>query len=138
MDRIAAVLRGLFALGVATAVLVAGPVAASSALDRAAGLVAFGHSQLVSSSPGSGDTLTAPPTEIRLVFSEPIDPRYTSLDLVDGTGRAILVGAGAPDPSDGRILVAPIPPAPICPPTPCSRSTGGRYRPPTATPPRVS
>ena len=43
------------------------------------------------------------------MFSEPIDPGYTSLDLLDGTGEAILVGAGAADPADPRTLVAPIP-----------------------------
>ena len=90
-------------------VLLAGPVLAGPALDRDAGLVAVGHSQLVSSSPGAGEVVATPPTEIRLVFSEPIDPAYTSLDLLDGTGKAILVGAGTADPSDPRTLVAPIP-----------------------------
>jgi copper transport protein len=71
--------------------------------------VAVGHSQLVSSSPGAGEVVASPPSEIRLVFSEPIDPRYTSLDLLDGTGRAILVGAGAPDPADPHVLVATLP-----------------------------
>ena len=109
MRRAVAVHRALLALGAAATVLFAGPVVAGPALDRATGFVAVGHSNLVSSSPGAGDVLTAPPTEIRLVFSEPIDPGYTSLDLLDGTGKAILVGAGTADPADPRTLVAPIP-----------------------------
>ncbi len=63
----------------------------------------------MSSSPGAGETVPVAPTEIRLVFSEPVEPRYTSLDLLDPVGKAILVGAGAPDPADPRVLVAPIP-----------------------------
>jgi len=99
----------LIAFGLAAVVLLGGPILAGQAVDRSAGFVALGHSQLVSSEPGAGETLATAPAEIRLVFSEPIDARYTSLDLLDGTGRAILVGAGAPDPADRRILVAPIP-----------------------------
>jgi copper transport protein len=109
MRHPAAALRAVLALGAAAAVLLGGPVIAGSALDRAAGLVVVGHSQLVSSSPGNGEVVPTPPTEIRLVFSEPIEPRYTSLDLLDSVGKAILVGVGAPDPADSHTLVAPIP-----------------------------
>ncbi len=109
MGRPAVARRAALALAAAAAVLLVGPVAAGPALDRSTGFVAVGHSQLVSSSPGAGDTVTTPPTEIRLVFSEPVEPRYTSLDLLDPHGKAILVGAGSPDPTDPRTLVASIP-----------------------------
>ena len=109
MPRRAAAVRALVAVGAAVGIALGGPVLAGPTVDRAVGLVALGHSQLVSSAPGAGEVVPTPPTEIRLVFSEPIDPRYTSLDLLDATGRAILVGAGAPDPGDPHVLVAPIP-----------------------------
>ena len=109
VPRTAAARRVVLALTAAAVVLVAGPVTAGPALDRSFGLVAIGHSQLVSSSPGAGETVLVAPTEIRLVFSEPVEPRYTSLDLLDTVGKAILVGVGAPDPADARVLVAPIP-----------------------------
>ncbi|MEA2623294.1 MAG: copper transport protein [Chloroflexota bacterium] len=67
------------------------------------------HAQLVSSSPGAGEQLSVSPTEIRLVFSEPVEAAYTSLDLLDGQGRALAAGVGSPDPADGRQLVAGIP-----------------------------
>ena len=101
--------RALVALGAAAAVLLCGPILLGPGVDRSAGFAVVAHSQLVSSQPGAGETLAAPPTEIRLAFSEPIDPHYTSLDLLDGSGRAILAGAGAPDPTDPHVLVAPIP-----------------------------
>ncbi|MEO8230176.1 MAG: copper resistance protein CopC [Chloroflexota bacterium] len=108
MERLAVAPRALLTLGAAAAVLLSGPVLTGPVFDRSIGFVALGHSQLASSQPGAGETLAAPPTEIRLVFSEPIDPRYTSLDLLDGTGRAVLLGVGAPDPTDPHILVAAI------------------------------
>ena len=108
MRSLAAARRTLVVFG-AVALLISGPVLAGPEIDRAAGLVALGHSQLVSSSPGAGEVVAAAPAEIRLVFSEPVDASYTSLDLLDGTGKAILIGVGAPDPTDPRTLVAAIP-----------------------------
>jgi copper transport protein len=68
----------------------------------------LGHSQLVSSSPGAGQVVSSSPAQIRLIFSEPIEGRYTSLDLLDGTGKALLVGVGAVDPTDRNALVVPV------------------------------
>ena len=106
---IRAVLIRAFAVALAVALFAAvgGPVFLESTAS-----VASAHSQLVSSSPGAGDVVAPAPTEIRLAFSEPIEGRYTSLDLVDGSGRALLADAGAPDPTDGHILVAEAPPLP--------------------------
>ena len=66
-------------------------LALSVLLVATAGTV-LGHSQLVSSSPGAGQVVATSPTQIRLVFSEPIEGRYTSLDLLDGTGKQLLGG----------------------------------------------
>ena len=109
MRRPAAAHRVLLALGAAAIVVLARPFVPVPGSVPGMGALVLGHSQLVSSSPGSGDTVATAPTEIRLVFSEPIDPRYTSLDLLDGTGRTLLTAVGAPDPADPRTLVAPIP-----------------------------
>jgi copper transport protein len=66
---------------------------------------AAGHSQLVSSSPGAGQVVATSPSQLRLVFSEPIEGRYTGLDLLDAQGKALLVGVGDVDPADPRALV---------------------------------
>ena len=115
MGRLAVAPRALLALGAAAAISFSGPVLVGPVVDRSMGFVALGHSQLASSQPGAGETLAAPPTEIRLVFSEPIDPGYTSLDLLDGTGRAVLLEVGGPDPTDPHMLVAAIPPGTTMP-----------------------
>ena len=66
------------------------------------------HSQLVSSSPGAGQVVATSPTQIRLVFSEPIEGRYTSLDLLDGTGKQLLGGVGSVDPADPNALIVQV------------------------------
>jgi copper transport protein len=68
------------------------------------------HSQLVSSEPGAGSTVATSPPQILLVFSEPVDPAYTSLDVLDSVGHVIEEDVGAPLPSDARQFVAPLPP----------------------------
>lgn len=63
------------------------------------------HAQLVASSPGSGEVLPEPPTELRLVFSEPLETQVTSLDLASIDGTQILQRAGEVDPADPHALV---------------------------------
>ena len=80
-------------LAVAWVLLLAGPARA--------------HAQLVSSTPGAGEVLPQPPTEIRLVFSEPIDEGYSTLDVLDPQGETLALRIGGPDPADPYALVAP-------------------------------
>lgn len=65
---------------------------------------AAGHSELILSVPAAGSVGPVSPTAISLVFSEPIEPRYSSLDLLDGAGRTLLAGVGAQDPTDPDVL----------------------------------
>ncbi len=67
------------------------------------------HSQLVSSAPGAADVLDVGPAEIRLVFSEPVEARFTGLTLSDGDGRDIPVPAGTTDPADAHTWVVQLP-----------------------------
>src|SRR5436190_264076 len=93
----------LAAVVAALAVILAGPALAGPASSVSA------HSQLVSSSPGAGEVLPSPPTEFRLVFSEPLEPRYSSLDLLDPVGKTLLLQIGSVDAADDHVLVAPAP-----------------------------
>jgi methionine-rich copper-binding protein CopC/putative copper export protein len=67
----------------------------------------LGHSQLVTSVPAAGEVVPAPPTEIRLVFSEPLEAAHTGLDLLDANGATLARAIGTPDPQDPYALVAP-------------------------------
>ena len=57
---------------------------------------AAAHLRLQSSSPAQGDTLRTPLTEVRVVFSQAVDPRYTALVLLDNMGNALELGALEP------------------------------------------
>ena len=75
------------------------------ALPGSAGGRVLAHAQLVASSPGSGSTVAEAPDEIRLVFSEPLEARVSSVDIADLQGSAILTRAGEIDPDDPYALV---------------------------------
>ena len=75
------------------------------ALPWAAGSRVAAHAHLVASSPGSGSIVSESPTELRLVFSEPLEEQFTSLDLVSSDGTVLLTRAGEIDPQDPYALV---------------------------------
>jgi copper transport protein len=70
---------------------------------------AAAHSELLSSTPGSGEVLADSPNRVVLVFSEPIDPAHTSLDLLDSNGATIATGLGDHDPTSDKRLIATLP-----------------------------
>lgn len=78
---------------------------AAPALPGVAGQRVLAHAQLVASSPGSGTVVTEPPDELRLVFSEPLEPSGSSLDVLAEDGAAVLVAAGEVDPDEPYALV---------------------------------
>ena len=88
------------ALGVVA--LLAGPALPGTDSARVAA-----HAALVASSPGSGTVVAESPTELRLVFSEPLEAQFTSLDLVASDGTVLLTRAGEVDPEDPHALVVP-------------------------------
>lgn len=89
----------IVALAAAASLLLALPVVLVGSARPVAG-----HSQLLISVPAAGQVVPQGPTQISLVFSKPIEPRYSSLDLLDGTGRTLLANVGAPDPGDPDVL----------------------------------
>lgn len=92
--------RGRFSAALAVFLLLVGP-----ALPWGSGSRVAAHAQLVASSPGSGTVVADSPTELRLVFSEPLEDQFTSLDLVASDGTVLLTRAGEIDPQDRHALV---------------------------------
>ena len=78
---------------------------------------ALSHAFLNEAAPLVGGTVPASPKEIRLTFTEAIEPRFSGIDLTTGDGRAIATGAAAVDPGNDKQLVLLVPPL-----------TPGRYR----------
>ncbi len=65
------------------------------------------HTELISSNPVDGDSLTTSPPEVRLVFSGPVEPALSLIRLVTADGTQLEFDPGSED--EGRILVARLP-----------------------------
>lgn len=88
----ARVARRLAALGAAAVWLL---VAASPA---------SAHGELVTSEPPPNASLTEPPAELRLSFTEPVDPANTTIELLDPQQIAV-EGLGSVETSEGGLVV---------------------------------
>ena len=82
-------------------------VVASLALAMSA-TAAFAHAQLLKAVPAVGGAVTASPKEIRLKFSEGVEPHFSGLALAAASGEAIATGKPAVDPADDSTLIVPI------------------------------
>src|SRR5574337_458962 len=72
-----------------------------------AGGQAFAHAQLKKSSPAAGATV-APPSEIRLEFSEGVEPIFSGVILKSTNGASEPLGRPKADPGDDKALIATI------------------------------
>ena len=80
-------------------------IAASLAVICAA-TPAFAHAQLEKATPAVGGTV-ASASEIRLEFSEGVEPKFTKVSLT-GPGGAVPLGAAKTEPSNQAVLIVPI------------------------------
>jgi copper transport protein len=67
--------------------------------------VASAHVTLVSTQPAANSTLDAAPANIRLEFSEPVEPEVAHLSIIRADGRSVPLTV-ANDPHDAHFLVA--------------------------------
>jgi len=87
-----------------TAILAAAPFALALAATAA-----FAHAQLMKASPAVGGAVKASPTEIRLKFTEGLEPRFSGIVLTGESGAAVPIGKANVEPGDASTFVAPIP-----------------------------
>ena len=80
-------------------------IAASLAFALAAS-PALAHAQLEKATPPVGGAV-APPSQIRLEFSEGVEPRFSGLTL-SGAGGAAQLGAPKVEPGHQNVLIVPI------------------------------
>ena len=69
---------------------------------------AFAHALLKKAAPAAGVVVSTSPSEIRLTFSEGVEPRFSGMTLTMQTGAAAPLGKPAVDPKDDKTLVAPV------------------------------
>ncbi|HEV2673743.1 MAG TPA: copper homeostasis periplasmic binding protein CopC [Aliidongia sp.] len=74
---------------------------------------AFAHAMLETAAPSAGSTV-ATPDEIRLGFTEALEPRFSSITVTDAAGKPIAAPKAAPDPADAKVLELH-PSAPLAP-----------------------
>jgi hypothetical protein len=72
---------------------------------------AFAHALLQKAVPAVGGTVDASPTEIRLKFSEGVEPSFSGIALTTEAGAAVPIGKPSVDPADSSVFIAPIPAA---------------------------
>lgn len=65
------------------------------------------HTDLISSSPADGDSLTTSPALVRLVFSGPVEPTLSLIRLITADGAQLEFDPSSED--EGRVLVARLP-----------------------------
>jgi methionine-rich copper-binding protein CopC len=81
-------------------------IAASLALALTAS-AAFAHAQLEKATPPVGGTV-ASASEIRLEFSEGVEPKFTKVTLTGPGGGAVALGAAATAAGNQAVLIVPI------------------------------
>jgi len=90
----------------------AGAVALVLIVAVATPMPAFAHAALVKSTPARRATVGQPPPRVELIFSERLEPAYSTVVVVDGTGRQVDLRDAALAPDDGRRLTVSLPPLP--------------------------
>jgi hypothetical protein len=73
----------------------------------AAGLA---HAFLDHAVPAVGSTVAAAPKEVRLYFSEAVEPLFSGAELATAEGQAIATAPVTVAPGDGAQLILPLPP----------------------------
>ena len=66
--------------------------------------VAFAHAHLAKSLPANGSTVKVAPGEITLWFTEALEPSFSTVEVVDGSGNRFDDGPAALDAADKKIL----------------------------------
>jgi copper transport protein len=69
---------------------------------------AWAHAALLRTAPEASRTVNAAPPEVRLTYSEPIEPRFAIVSVTDAAGKQVTDGAPARAPGAPQTLVVPL------------------------------
>ena len=81
-------------------------LAAAAALALPA--AAWAHAALLHTVPTASGTVNTPPPQVRLTYSEPIEPRFAIVSVTDANGRRVTAGTPARAPGSPQTLVTPL------------------------------
>jgi periplasmic copper chaperone A len=66
--------------------------------------VAFAHAVQRSASPSADSTVTQPPQEVTITFSEAVEPRFSTIEITGAGGQRLDQGGAHPAAGDGKQL----------------------------------
>jgi copper transport protein len=69
---------------------------------------AWAHAALVGTEPVASRTINTSPTQVRLTYSEPIEPRFAIVSVSDAAGRQLTAGPPQRAPGSPQTLVTPL------------------------------
>lgn len=81
-----------------------GIAAAMLAVLALAPAIASAHAVLLRATPSSSQTVTPPPQQVQLLFSEPLDPVFSRVLVQDAAGQRVDQDDSRVDPDDERLL----------------------------------
>ncbi|MGB2875945.1 MAG: copper resistance CopC family protein, partial [Gaiellaceae bacterium] len=85
-----------------------GILALAAAAALALPAAAWAHAALLRTVPAASGKVNQPPREVRLTYSEPIEPRFAIVSVTDATGRQVTSGQPQRAPGSPQTLVAPL------------------------------
>jgi methionine-rich copper-binding protein CopC len=71
---------------------------------------ALAHAALLKSAPARRSSVMQSPTEVRLWFSEDLEPSYASVWVVDADGQRLMTGPVRVDDKDKSVIAVTLPP----------------------------
>jgi len=74
----------------------------------ASAAVAHAHASLARASPSVGSTISAPPQEVILSFTERLEPAFSKLTVIDATGTEVSQGKVQVNDAQMRIGLKPL------------------------------
>jgi methionine-rich copper-binding protein CopC len=69
---------------------------------------AWAHAALLQTVPLASRTINTAPTEVRLRYSEPVEPRFAIVSVTDAAGRQVTDGNPSTAPGSPQTLVTPL------------------------------
>ena len=86
----------------------AGLLALFAAAALAWPAAAWAHAALLRTVPVASRTINQPPTEVRLTYSEPVEPRFAIVSVTAASGQQVTSGSPAAAPGSPQTLVTPL------------------------------
>ena len=80
------------------------PYALAAALSLAGAGTALAHADLASADPAAGTTVKSAPTTISITFTEEVEPKFSTIEVLDAKGTRVDEGKAQTAPDNEKLL----------------------------------